>query len=146
MEEENKRIIEINGIKMEVDLRTAKIVENYKVGDTCKVLRKNYSDYDVSPGVIISFTEFKKLPTIELIVVDRYGKLEYINYNDETKDVEIAPYNKYEVMFDFDSVVEKMDKDIETKEIELMQVKYKKELFIKEFKKSFNKEFVAKEN
>lgn len=35
--EENKKIIEVNGIKMEIDLREAKIINNYKVGDSVKL-------------------------------------------------------------------------------------------------------------
>ncbi len=34
--EENKRIIEVAGVKMEIDLRTAKKIENFKVGDNVK--------------------------------------------------------------------------------------------------------------
>ena len=37
MENENKRIIEVNGVKMEIDLRQAKVIDNYKVGDYVKV-------------------------------------------------------------------------------------------------------------
>ena len=29
MENENKRIIEVNGVKMEIDLRQAKVIDNY---------------------------------------------------------------------------------------------------------------------
>ena len=34
---EEKRIIDINGMKMEVDLRTAKRIDTFKVGDNVKV-------------------------------------------------------------------------------------------------------------
>ena len=42
MSEDNKRIIEINGIKMEVDLRNAKRIDTFKVGDPVKVLDMTY--------------------------------------------------------------------------------------------------------
>ena len=32
MSEENKRVVEINGIKMEIDLRYAKRIDTFKVG------------------------------------------------------------------------------------------------------------------
>ena len=35
------RVIEINGIKVEVDLRTAKQINQYKVGDNVKLLIKS---------------------------------------------------------------------------------------------------------
>ena len=41
---EEKRIIEVNGIKMEVDLRNAKRIDQFKVGDSVKVLVKSYSE------------------------------------------------------------------------------------------------------
>lgn len=42
--EEYKKIVEINGIKMEVDMRHAKTIDTYKIGDRVKVLVKQYSD------------------------------------------------------------------------------------------------------
>jgi len=35
---ENKKIIEVNGVKLEVDLSSAKVIEEYRVGDVIKVL------------------------------------------------------------------------------------------------------------
>ena len=35
---EEKRLVEINGIKMEVDMRSARRVDTFKVGDNVKVL------------------------------------------------------------------------------------------------------------
>jgi len=34
----SKQIIEINGVKLEVDLSTAKRIDEFRVGDTVKVL------------------------------------------------------------------------------------------------------------
>ena len=63
--EEQTRIVEIGGIKVEVDLRNCKVIENYKVGDQVKVLKKKYSDsYETFPGVIIGFDDFQNLPSI----------------------------------------------------------------------------------
>lgn len=59
-----KTIVEINGIKLEVDLRTAKRVEEYKVGDMVKVLKKEYGDsYKSYAGMIVGFDAFVALPT-----------------------------------------------------------------------------------
>ena len=41
MSDEQKRIVEIGGVKIEVDLRTAKRVDSYRVGDPVKVLTKS---------------------------------------------------------------------------------------------------------
>ena len=37
-----KRIIEINGVKLEVDLSQARVVENYRIGDNVKILQNEY--------------------------------------------------------------------------------------------------------
>ena len=46
-EKEYMKTIEINGVKLEIDLRTAKRVDTFKIGDNVKVLKKEYGD-DVS--------------------------------------------------------------------------------------------------
>ncbi|MDH7956462.1 hypothetical protein [Listeria monocytogenes] len=50
---EEKRMVEINGIKMEIDMRTAVRVDEFKVGDNIKVLDKNYSNQKIHDGVIV---------------------------------------------------------------------------------------------
>jgi hypothetical protein len=134
-----KRVIEINGVKMEVDLRNAKTVNSYKVGDTIKVLKKNYSgSYDVHFGVIIGFTEFTELPTIEILYLkDNYSSadIDFLCYNAETEDVEIAPVHPYETLFSEASIVEKLDKQISNKEEELRTLRAKKAAFLQHFGK-----------
>ena len=44
MSEDNKRIVEIDGVKIEVDLRKAKRVDSFQVGDNVKILEKKYND------------------------------------------------------------------------------------------------------
>lgn len=39
--DDGKRIIEIDGVKIEVDLRTAKRIDTYRVGDNVKILNKD---------------------------------------------------------------------------------------------------------
>jgi hypothetical protein len=134
-----KRVIEINGVKMEVDLRNAKTVSSYKVGDTIKVLKKGYSGYDVHFGVIIGFTEFKKLPTVEILYLkDNYSSadIDFLCYNAETEDVEIAPVHPYETLFSEASIVEKLDKQISNKEEELRTLRAKKAAFLQHFGKN----------
>ena len=47
MSEDQKRIIEVNGVKLEVDMRYARKIEELRVGSRVKVLIKNYSRYSV---------------------------------------------------------------------------------------------------
>jgi hypothetical protein len=141
--DEHKKIIEINGVKMEVDLREVKVVDSYKVGDNVKVLIKDYSTYKSYPGVIVGFDQFKELPTI----IIAYVKIEYseaeINFvylNSQSKDVEICPSNKHDIGFNESQVIEMFDKEIETTEKKLREVKMKRNYFITNFNKHFKEE------
>ena len=90
---QEKTIIEINGIKMEIDLRQAVRIDKLRVGDRIKVLKKGYSDYTVYPGIIIGFEPFQALPTIIAAYID--GSLsktdvKFLYFNAQSKDVEIV--------------------------------------------------------
>jgi hypothetical protein len=58
MSEETKRVIEINGVKMEVDMRYAKRVDELRIGSRVKVLIKEYSSYKIYLGVSIIPSKF----------------------------------------------------------------------------------------
>lgn len=93
-----KHIVEINGVKLEVDLRTAKRIENYKVGDPVKVLTKHYGDnYKSNVGVIVGFDAFVALPTITIMYVEQEynnAEIKFVALNSNTKDIEIAPMHE----------------------------------------------------
>lgn len=99
-----KTIIEINGIKLEVDLRNAKRVDEFKVGDNVKVLIKKYSDTFVShPGVIIGFDAFEKRPTIIICYLDvdySNSAVRFCYFNQDSKDLEICHMGDHEKTLD----------------------------------------------
>ena len=133
---ENKKVIEINGVKMEVDLRKAKTVSEYKVGDSIKVLMKDYSGYSVYHGTIIGFTEFEKLPTIEILYIkDNYSSADvsFLAFNEKTTDIEIAPCHEYEVSFSAGELLGKIDRQIVQKEEEVRNLKSRREAFLRYF-------------
>ncbi len=135
-------IIEINGVKLEVDLRNAKRVDNFRVGDAVKVLRKRYSDsYEVSPGVIIGFDNFQELPTMLIAIMENAynssASLTVIPLNKASKDIEIVLANEHDLSFDKEQVLERFDKEMLRKEEEISDIKKKKEYFLHHFKKYF---------
>lgn len=142
---EDKKIIEINGIKMEVDMRTATTtqVNTYKVGDQIKILVKDYSTYKSYPGVIVGFDNYEKLPTIVVVYLDMgYGeaniKMAYIN--EESKDNYELVKAEYDVPpFEKDSVIEKLDREITSTEQKLIDLKTKRQYFIDKFNNYFEK-------
>lgn len=137
----NTTIIEINGVKLEVDLRHAKKIEHLKVGDTVKVLKKEYGDsYKSLPGVIVGFDAFEKLPSLIVAHIgDRYSSSNIATfcYNAETKDIEIVAANEHDLSFDKTEILEKFDKEIAQKQLEIKELESKKKYFLHHFKKYF---------
>ena len=144
MSGENKRIVEINGVKIEVDLRTAKVVEHFKVGDPVRVLHSK-TEYGnpavIRPGVIVGFCEFEKTPVIE--VMELCKEYSGVTFNIVTiggginEDVQIATYSKYEGLISQSDIVTRFDREIQKKELELADLNLKKKYFIDEFAKAF---------
>lgn len=142
MDSEVKKIVEINGCKFEVDLSQARKIEDFKVGDKVKILKKGYSDsYTVYPAVIIGFEWFQTLPTITIayLVMDYNGaKIEFLYYNQNTKDYEISHTNNIELLMEPSDVLQKMNKEIAQKEAEILQIKDRQKYFLLNFGKYFN--------
>jgi hypothetical protein len=84
--------VDINGVKIDVDLREAKSLCTVKVGTRVKVLHNNAYDNHIYPGVVVGFEQFPSLPTIVVAFLEnKYGKaeLKMISFNDKTKDYEM---------------------------------------------------------
>ena len=138
-----KRIVEINGMKMEIDLRTAKKIDTFRVGDPVKVLDMNYQSPVIKAGVIVGFAEFSKHAAIEIMVLsDNYSGVDFnfitVKSGDECK-YEIVHYNNYEKIFTQSNVVDKFAREIEKKKIEIAELERKMKYFINDFQKAFEK-------
>lgn len=144
MNNEYIREIEINGIKLEVDLRTCKQITTYKVGDNVKILKKNgCSNHQVYSGVIVDFVNFKELPAIVVAYFDQsyYGTdIKFETITKDSDDIEIAPSLPHELELNKDRVLDKFDVSIAAKQREVDELVQKKEYFIKNFSKFFMEE------
>lgn len=134
--DENVRVIEINGIKMEVDLRNVKQISSYKVGDKVRVLIKGYSDWKSYSGIIVGFDNFVNRPTIVVAYID-YSDLKFTYLNSESKEIEICPMIDDHITLEKTHVIELMDRNIFRKEEEVADLKEKKEYFLKYFNEYF---------
>ena len=138
------QVIEINGVKLEVDMRHAKRIEELSIGSPVKCLVKRYSDHAIYPGVVIGFHDFQGLPTINIayIEIDYYSaKVKFQPFNSQTKDFEIiADVDFQSLDLNKDHVIELMDKDINKKELEVSEAKARKEFFLRNFDKHFQPE------
>ena len=139
--DDQKRIVEINGVKIEVDLRTAKIVDQYRVGDPVKVLIKEYGDsYQTHSGVIVGFDMFNQLPSINVAYAKMgYNEVEmkFVSINEKSKDTEIAPLQEYERKFDYIKAVQTFDRRIEKLKVEIEQIDSQKSWFIQNYEAFF---------
>lgn len=129
--------IEINGVKMEVDLRTARRVENIKVGTRVKVLQKQYDGYKVKHGIVIGFEPFEKLPTIivALATIDYSGaKIEFLYFNAQTADTElVVALDDDKAAIDKAEFIEHVDSEIRKKQTEIADMEQKKRYFLEKF-------------
>lgn len=137
--------IEINGIKVEVDLRTCKTISTYKVGDNIKVLKKSYNnEYSVYSGVIIDFVAFKERPAIVIAYFEQSYSgtdIKFETITQDSKDIEIAPCLPHELTINKNRVVDKFDIAIAAKEREADDLRQKKDYFIQNFSKFFEPDY-----
>lgn len=142
--EETKRIIEINGVKLEVDLRKATVIDNYKVGDQVKVLSKEYQDtYKVSCGIITDFfyreIDGNQEAAMQILVLEQdYNgiDLKFKVFGDRTKDFSIAHFSLYEKEIDDSQVLGMFDSKINKLKEEIRILESKKNAYIKLFQNS----------
>lgn len=137
------QLVEINGVKMEVDLRQARVVHaNLRVGSKVKILEKNdYTGPQVWPGVIVGFEPFPSLPTIVVAYMDTSytGGLKFAAINNETA-------KKWELVASLDDdlpiakadVLERFDRDIDKRRAELQQVEAQRAFFLRHFNSYFS--------
>lgn len=137
---DHTRIIEINGVKMEVDLRTAVRVDTLRVGTKVKLLCKNdYSGIKVFPGVVVGFEPFEAMPTILVAYVEQnYNeagvKVAYINSSDKSREKwEIVPSVDDDLPIAKASVLRSMDREIEKKQAEIADIESKRAYFLANF-------------
>lgn len=140
--ESNKKIIEIAGVKLEIDMTTAKVITNYKVGDCVKLLMKQYGDtFNIYPGIIAGFDDFATMPSITVAYIDSGYSGDVIKFkhvSSQSKDVELCPLQGYEFPHERSTMIDKFERAVTTKEEELRDLRSKYNFFLKNFGKYFS--------
>lgn len=135
---ENKQIIEVNGVKLEVDMRYARRVEELRIGSPVKVLhKKGYEGFKVSPGVIIGFEPFADLPTILVAYVDDSWSsvdVKVISINSKQTDYDIVASVDPDFAVDKNQIISRFERQIATKEREIADIREKMAYFETNFK------------
>ena len=142
---EERRIVEIDGVKIEVDLRTAKRIDTFKVGDNVKVLCKKYNgEFEVKPGIITDFANFKEKPTIVVAVFNEGSwssspSIEFIHiYEGMEEKYEIVYTSDEDLRLTKDGVIEKFEREIQKKRNEAQDLENQLNYFKKHFLKTQN--------
>ncbi len=143
-----KRIIEVSGVKLEVDMTQAKRIDTFRVGSPIKLLKKElYSTrYETFPGVIVGFTNFKEQPAIDVLYIsDGYGTptVKFIAVTENSEEIEIAHLSPYEIVLDRDTIGERLDRDVESKLREYEVALARRDTFHKHFGEAFAQELEA---
>ena len=137
MAKTDKRIIEINGVKLEIDMRTAKRVEEYRVGDRVKILVRDWNKkYTSYPACIVGFDDFKNLPTVVIAYVDG-STVKLAHLNSQSEDIELAPMNEDEVLPARETVLAQFDAQIQGKQRELDTLIGQRSYFLARFGSAF---------
>jgi len=132
--DEYLRVVEIGGVKVEVDLRTAKRVDQFRVGDRVKVLTKEYGGWKSNHGVIVAFDDFVNLPSITVCYIESGYKasLQFATLNAESKDLEITACND-DVLVDKGEVVARLQKEIDELQLKIADIERKRDYFLARF-------------
>lgn len=132
-------IIDVNGVKMEVDLRSARIVhQNLRVGSKVKVLEKgSYGGPTVHAGIIVGFEPFTDLPTIVVAYVKLgYGSegLGFAYINSKSADRwDLVPSVDDELPLAKADVLAHFDREITKAEASLNDLRGKRDFFLRHF-------------
>ena len=138
MNEQTRQVVEIAGVKLDLDMRTSTRVETLRVGDRVKVLEKSYSDWKAHPGVVVGFEPFKSLPTI-IVAVARvtYTSVEigFVYLNAKSENVEIVKsIDDDDTALAKDKVEAYFIDQIAKKNAEIEELERRREFFLREFR------------
>jgi len=138
---EANQIIEINGVKFEVDARTATLrqLDHIKIGARVKVLINGYSDsVEIHHGAVVGFEPFQDKPTIIIAYLKpSYGspaEIKFLYFTDKSKEKIIVSDENDRESLEASNIVAMMDKEIAKKKNEIQDLEDRKAYFLQNFK------------
>lgn len=143
--DEQKTVIEVNGVKLEVDLRTARRIDTLRIGDRVKCLVKSYGgNMETYPGVVVGFEPFPSLPTMIVAYLDHgYGSvtLKFQSFNSATKDFEVvADLDNNALEVDKANILQRFQREIDDLQRKKEEVEQKRDFFLAHFGRYFASE------
>lgn len=118
-----KTVVEINGVKLEVDMRYARRIEEIRVGSPVKILIKNgYGGHKVHAGIVIGFEPFKDLPTILVAYVEEEynnASIKVVPINSSNKEYDLVAAVDKDFTVDREVILKKFNRQIAQKQREI---------------------------
>lgn len=142
-----KTIIEVNGVKLEVDMRHARRIEELRIGSPVKLLAKGgYGGQKVHPGIVIGFEPFKDLPTILVAYLEedwQAASVKVVSINSKQENFDMIAAVDPDFAVDRANITKRFDRQIEAKKREIEVIEEQKRYFETNFKAFWSS--VAKE-
>ena len=133
----NFQTIEIKGVKMQVDLRHARRIEEIRIGDKVRVLQKTYSSHEIHNGVVIGFEPFENLPTIVIAYMKiGYNEAEpkFVHWNAESKNLEVVKAVDDDLDLNKENMLSYFDRQRAKLEREMAELEERRTYFLDKFK------------
>lgn len=135
--EDTKQLIEINGVKMEIDTRYARRVEELRVGSRVKVLIQGYGDdWSAYSGIVVGFEPFPERPTIIVAYVKSSFSevgLEIAHYHKDSKKLQIVAALDDDFSVSRAEVLGWFDREVHKAEEKIKEVEAKRQFFLDRF-------------
>lgn len=133
---QESKIIEINGVKFEVDARTATLrqLSTIRIGAKVKVLK----DDNVYYGTVIGFEPFAENPVVIIcyIASTYYSsgiEFKFLYFSSKSKEQIVVSSEDDDAGLERDDVVMKIEKEIAKKQTEIQDLEDKKRYFLTKF-------------
>lgn len=131
------KIIEINGVKFEVDARTATMreISTVRVGSKVKILQDN----EVYHGVVIGFDPFQKSPVVIICYMNAKTsywsspELKFLYYKHDSKEQVVVSPDDDGPSLEKEAVIVGFDREINKKKREIEELEDKKSYFLRNF-------------
>ena len=142
---DDNKIIEINGVKFEVDARTATLrqVQTIKIGARVKVFKKSYTDqHTVYHGVVVGFVPFEKTPTVIIAYIETtYGSaadIKFLYFTAKSEEQIIVSDENDKESLQASNITAQIDKEILKKKNEIQDLEDRKKYFLNNFQSYWN--------
>lgn len=131
----SKRLVQIGSVQVEVDLASARPASCFRIGETVRVLEKDYSSIKSYTGFIVEFVEaFRKPALLVAVVRPEYGRalsVDFVTYTGDDDRLALMPLHVRD--FDLDEALSILDAQIARDRATLQDLMHRRNAFAHAF-------------